>query len=48
VGDSASTLDALETAYRKAPAVLTTEPLFLGAGGILLYLPALLAAMAAI
>ena len=48
VGDGNNTLDALEAAYREAPAAFIVEPLVLGAGGLLIYPPALLAAMAEI
>ncbi|MBX9886037.1 MAG: adenosylmethionine--8-amino-7-oxononanoate transaminase [Novosphingobium sp.] len=48
VGDGANTLEALEAACRDAPAAFIAEPLVLGAGGMLMYPPALLAAMAAI
>ncbi len=48
VGDGANTLEALEAACRKAPAAFIVEPLILGAGGMLMYPPALLSAMAQI
>lgn len=48
VGDGANTLDALEAACREAPAAFIVEPLILGAGGMLMYPPPLLAAMAEI
>ena len=48
VGDGANTLDALEAACREAPAAFIVEPLVLGAGGMLMYPPALLTAMAEI
>lgn len=47
-GREQATLDALETACTRAPspaAALIVEPLVLGAGGMLMYPPALLAAM---
>ena len=46
-GDCANTLDALEAACRREPAAFIVEPLVLGAGGMLMYLHALLADMAA-
>ena len=46
VGDGSNTLDALEAACREVPAAFIVEPLVLGAGGMLMYPPALLAAMA--
>jgi adenosylmethionine---8-amino-7-oxononanoate aminotransferase len=48
VGDGANTLEALEAACREAPAAFIVEPLVLGAGGMLMYPPALLSAMAEI
>lgn len=48
VGDGANTLEALEAACREGPAAFIVEPLILGAGGMLMYPPALLAAMAEI
>ncbi len=48
VGDGANTLEALEAACREAPAAFIVEPLVLGAGGMLMYPPALLAEMAKI
>ncbi len=47
-GDGANTLEALEAACREGPAAFIVEPLILGAGGMLMYPPALLAAMAEI
>ncbi|MFS8037006.1 adenosylmethionine--8-amino-7-oxononanoate transaminase [Xanthobacter sp. AM11] len=47
-GREQATLDALEAACRQAPAALLVEPLVLGAGGMLMYAPAVLAEMAAI
>lgn len=46
VGEGGNTLAALETACRAAPAAFIAEPLVLGAGGMLMYPPALLTAMA--
>lgn len=40
-----ATLDALEKACRQHPAAFIVEPLILGAGGMLIYAPAILAAM---
>ncbi len=48
VGDGANTLEVLERACREAPAAFIVEPLVLGAGGMLMYPPALLTAMAEI
>ncbi|RVT93639.1 adenosylmethionine--8-amino-7-oxononanoate transaminase [Sphingomonas crocodyli] len=47
-GDGQATLDALEAACREKPAALIVEPLILGAGGMLIYTPAILAEMRAI
>ena len=47
-GQEQVTLDALETACRAGPAALIVEPLILGAGGMLIYSPAVLAQMHAI
>ncbi|MDI4663479.1 adenosylmethionine--8-amino-7-oxononanoate transaminase [Xanthobacter autotrophicus] len=47
-GREQATLDALEAACREAPAALLVEPLILGAGGMLIYAPDVLAEMAAI
>lgn len=47
-GAEQATLDALEAACREAPAALIVEPLVLGAGGMLVYPPRVLAEMAAI
>jgi adenosylmethionine-8-amino-7-oxononanoate aminotransferase len=44
-GRDQATLDALEAACRDRPAALIVEPLALGAGGMLFYAPATLAAM---
>ncbi len=48
LGDGANTLEALEAACREGPAAFIVEPLVLGAGGMKMYPPALLAAMAEI
>jgi adenosylmethionine-8-amino-7-oxononanoate aminotransferase len=45
-GDGSNTIAALEAACRAAPAAFIVEPLVLGAGGMLMYPPALLTAMA--
>jgi len=47
-GREQATLDALEAACREAPAALIVEPLVLGAGGMLIYPPWVLAEMRAI
>ncbi|NIJ21004.1 adenosylmethionine-8-amino-7-oxononanoate aminotransferase [Sphingomonas naasensis] len=47
-GCEQTTLDALEAHCREAPAAFIVEPLILGAGGMLIYAPALLAEMRAI
>ena len=47
-GREQDTLDALEAACREAPAALIVEPLILGAGGMLIYPPRILAEMRAI
>ena len=47
-GAERMTLDALEAACRDAPAAFIVEPLILGAGGMLIYAPAVLADMRAI
>ena len=47
-GKEQATLDALEAACRDAPAALIIEPLLLGAGGMLIYPPWVLAEMRAI
>ena len=47
-GAEQATLDALEAACRAQAAAFIVEPLVLGAGGMLMYSPALLAQMAAI
>ena len=47
-GAEQATLDALEAACREAPAALIVEPLILGAGGMLIYPPWVLAEMRAI
>jgi adenosylmethionine-8-amino-7-oxononanoate aminotransferase len=47
-GREQETLDALETACREHPAAFIVEPLILGAGGMLVYPPSVLAEMRAI
>ncbi len=47
-GAEQATLDALEAACREQPAAFIVEPLILGAGGMLIYAPAMLAEMRAI
>ncbi|TGX55722.1 adenosylmethionine--8-amino-7-oxononanoate transaminase [Sphingomonas gei] len=47
-GAEQATLDALEANCRDAPAALIVEPLILGAGGMKIYAPAMLAEMRAI
>lgn len=47
-GREQGTLDALETACRAQPAAFIVEPLVLGAGGMLMYPPSILRAMAEI
>ena len=47
-GAEQATLDALETHCREAPAAFLVEPLILGAGGMRIYAPEILAAMRAI
>ncbi|PXA84580.1 adenosylmethionine--8-amino-7-oxononanoate transaminase [Nostoc sp. 3335mG] len=47
-GTEQATLDALEAACREAPAAFIVEPLLLGAGGMLIYSPRVMAEMAAI
>ena len=47
-GAEQAMLDALEAACREAPAALIVEPLILGAGGMLIYAPHVLAEMRAI
>ena len=47
-GKEQATLDALEAACKEAPAALIVEPLILGAGGMLIYPPGVLAEMRAI
>ncbi|MEO0031641.1 MAG: hypothetical protein RIS94_1399 [Pseudomonadota bacterium] len=45
-GDGANTIAALEAACAQKPAALIVEPLVLGAGGMMMYPPQVLAAMA--
>jgi adenosylmethionine-8-amino-7-oxononanoate aminotransferase len=47
-GHEQETLDALEAACREQPAAFIVEPLILGAGGMLIYPPSVLAEMRAI
>jgi len=47
-GGEQATLDALEAACRERPAAFIVEPLILGAGGMLIYAPRILAQMCAI
>jgi adenosylmethionine-8-amino-7-oxononanoate aminotransferase len=47
-GAEQATLDALEAACRDRPAAFIVEPLILGAGGMLIYAPSILAEMRAI
>jgi len=47
-GKEQATLDALEAACKEAPAALIVEPLILGAGGMLIYPPGVLAELRAI
>lgn len=47
-GYEPATLDALEAACRERPAAFIVEPLILGAGGMLIYAPRILAQMRAI